>query len=154
MHRQAPLQVDQALRFQLFLPDAAAAGPAVKLHSLTQDLAASSASPILGLANFEATVDSLPDDQICLGSEAAGSGDIIHVPEDLAELKSTFDRLFSVPRSSQQGSGVWHRAFQAFLKALVERRSQHVELWLSENMAAFPEDVEALTVQVGATSER
>ena len=43
---------------------------------------------------------------------------------------------------------MWHGAFRAFLRAVVERRSQHVALWLNENMASFPDDPEALAVQV------
>lgn len=63
-------------------------------------------------------------------------------------LQQHFSSLFDLPQDSQQSFAVRKGAFCAFLKAILERRSQHVALWLSENMATFLEDPEALTIQV------
>ena len=145
--------MDDAVIFQLYLPEAAAAACAAQLRLLTQDPASSTPSPLLGIANFEAAVH-LPDQLLALGSEGSGSDGITGVADDLAQLQHTFSQHFSLPCQTQLEANVRHRAFQAFLKAVVERRCQHVELWLKENMASFLEDAEALTVQVSDLLQR
>jgi len=63
-------------------------------------------------------------------------------------LQELFGILFDLQQDSQQSFAVRKNAFSAFLAAILEMRGQHVALWLSENMAAFLEDPEALTIQV------
>jgi len=72
-----------ALTFQLYLPNAEAASPAVQLKSLVEGDVASPAAPILGIANFEVTLQ-LADHSIALGNEDAEAGAINNVAEDLA----------------------------------------------------------------------
>jgi hypothetical protein len=64
------------------------------------------------------------------------------------DLQKHFSSFFDLPQDSQQSFAVRKGAFCAFLKAILERRSQHVAQWLSENMAAFLDDPEALAIQV------
>lgn len=147
---QLALEFDDTLAFPVYLPSPAAAGSAVQLEPLTPGATAGSA--ILGIANYEARVQ-LPDHAMALGSEEPGTGAIANVAGDLAELQRTFSQLLPLPRASQQEFGVWHSAFRAFVKAVVERRGQHVELWLNTNMASFLDDPEALAIQVGRLSD-
>lgn len=73
---------DDTLVFQLYLPQHDVASSAVQLKPLVEDGLASSAAPILGIANFEVTIK-LADHSIALGNEDAESGNITNVAEDL-----------------------------------------------------------------------
>lgn len=143
---QAPLQLSEALTFQLFLPEGATVASSVQLKPLAGDNTAAF-TPIVGIANQEATVQ-LPDHDICLGKGEASSGAIANMAEDMQKLQVIFSALFPLPQASQQDFGIWHGAFRAFVKGVTERRSQHVELWLNENMSTFLDDPEALSIKV------
>jgi len=79
---QADIPWDDTLVLQLYLPQKDVASPAVQLKPLMEDGLASSAAPILGIANFEVTLQ-LADHSIALGNEDAESGKITNVAEDL-----------------------------------------------------------------------
>ena len=78
------------LTFPVFLPEHTTAGCAAQLKPLASPAATGSVSPILGIANFEATLE-LADHTIALGSEDARSAaQILHVADDLVDLRGIF----------------------------------------------------------------
>ncbi|KAK9798911.1 hypothetical protein WJX73_008623 [Symbiochloris irregularis] len=148
MDTQLPLAFDDVLTFPVCLLEGAdTVDSSVQLKPLAPGADPSPASTILGIANFEASVI-LPDHALPLGSEDAGTGAINHVGQDLAKLRATFCDLFGQAPRTHQDFSTWYGSLRAFLKAVVERRSQHVDLWLRTNMASFLEDPEALAIQV------
>ena len=79
---QADMSFADQLVFHIYLPSEADAQPSVHLRPLAHDSIASHAAPLLGIANYEATLH-LPDSSIALGSEDPDSGNITSVAADL-----------------------------------------------------------------------
>ncbi|KXZ54769.1 hypothetical protein GPECTOR_4g839 [Gonium pectorale] len=120
-------------------PDAEADGDgAASDSSASSDSSVSMAGSEIEAAQMRTATIYVPDEGLALlGSATAQPGD---VQREIASLRSTYERLFPAQPLTAEQHELHRRNLNAFMAAVVARRSKRTRDWLVCNMRYFTED--------------